>query len=190
MKSTTLALTPACAYAVRSASIFFLPDWWVSAKQLTLDNADGVLRRVLQRARLNTRVDLLAARHEAGDEVGLQHGHDVAIDVRAALLLDELLEFLAPLLVDPEGAHLHLDRRARPRLVAPLVWTTLALELRADGTSSASVAEPCTLTTLPIGIRALSSGAAVQISLTPLSPSSKKRDGCQCGNCGATKPIV
>ena len=28
---------------------------------LTLDNADGVLRRVLQRARLNTRVDLLAA---------------------------------------------------------------------------------------------------------------------------------
>lgn len=28
---------------------------------ITLDNADGVLRRVLQRARLNTRVDLLAA---------------------------------------------------------------------------------------------------------------------------------
>ncbi|WBB79111.1 DUF2252 domain-containing protein [Micromonospora sp. WMMD882] len=56
---------------------------------ITLDNADGVLRRVLQQARLNTRVDLLAAqttvdnyerRFSLGDGV-----YEVDADTRAAV---------------------------------------------------------------------------------------------------------
>ncbi|UQU64223.1 DUF2252 domain-containing protein [Couchioplanes caeruleus] len=62
---TSLVTTFADAYLTELRAIAHGGDDAIGS--ITLDNADGVLRRVLQEARLNTRVDLLAAQTTVDD---------------------------------------------------------------------------------------------------------------------------
>jgi uncharacterized protein (DUF2252 family) len=87
---TDLVTTFAGAYVTELRAIARGGDDAIGS--ITLDNADGVLRRVLQQARLNTRVDLLAGqttiddyerRFSLGDGV-YDVEEDVAAPVRAA----------------------------------------------------------------------------------------------------------
>lgn len=100
------------------------------------------------------------ARVDAGRVVGVDLGEGCGGTIGLTNLLGGAVRFPAVAMPDlrtvevaDDGSHAVVRQTAggraplpaprlvngRPRLVAPLVWTTLELELRADGTSSASV---------------------------------------------------
>ncbi|WP_225753506.1 cyclic nucleotide-binding domain-containing protein [Actinotalea sp. Marseille-Q4924] len=118
----------------------------------------ATLRRA-GRFRFVNRVEA-SARVEDGRVVGVDLGEDCGGTIGLTNLLGGAVRFPAVAMPDlrtvevaDDGARAVVRQTAggraplpaprlvngRPRLVAPLVWTTLELELRADGTSAASV---------------------------------------------------
>lgn len=95
---TSLVTTFAGAYLTELRAIARGGDDAIGS--ITLENADGVLRRVLQEARLNTRVDLLAGQTTIDDyerRFSLGDGVYEVDDATAATVRDAFQQYLATL---------------------------------------------------------------------------------------------
>ncbi|WP_067505932.1 DUF2252 domain-containing protein [Actinoplanes sp. TFC3] len=103
---TALVTTFAQAYLTELRAIAKGGDDAIGS--ITLDNADGVLRRVLQEARLNTRVDLLAGQTTVDDyerRFSLGDGVYEVDEDTAKLVTAAFQDYLQTLPSQGEGAH-------------------------------------------------------------------------------------